>query len=69
MIKTTACNSCDAAIVWMETDAGRNMPVDADSVDEAETEVIRGNPIFSSDAGHISHFSTCPNADKHRRAR
>ena len=58
-IKVSACRSCDAYIVWMKTEAGKNMPVNADSVDE-------GDDIFDP-ATHVSHFSTCPQADQHRR--
>lgn len=40
------CRSCGAAIYWIKTRNGKNMPVNADG---------------------SSHFSTCPNAEGHRR--
>jgi hypothetical protein len=58
-IKISKCRSCQAHIVWMKTEAGKNMPVDADSVDE-------GDDLFDPKK-HVSHFSICPNADLHRR--
>lgn len=57
-----ACRSCGAAIVWLKTSTGKNMPVDAETVTEGDTQ-------FEKDAGHISHFATCPNAASHRQGR
>lgn len=59
--RITRCRSCRAQIVWLKTEAGKNMPVDADTV-KPEDEA------FDS-AVHISHFATCPNASQHRRTR
>lgn len=55
------CRSCHARIIWFKTDAGKNMPVDADTVeaDDDELDLER----------HVSHFATCPQADQHRRPR
>lgn len=54
------CRSCGAEIVWLKTDAGKNMPVDA------ETVVDEGATIFDPDQ-MTSHFATCPDAAKHRK--
>lgn len=54
------CRSCHAEIKWMKTEAGKNIPVDIDSVDD------RGATIFDPDT-MISHFATCPDADQHRK--
>ncbi len=64
-VRTANCRSCDAAIVWLKTQSGANMPVDADSVDEIDFEGL-DRPIFDFKE-HVSHFDTCPNADDHRR--
>lgn len=55
------CKSCHARIIWFKTSAGKNMPVDADTVeaDDEDLDLSR----------HVSHFATCPDADRHRRAR
>lgn len=66
-VRTANCRSCDAAIVWMVTATGRRMPVDADTVDEADLEFVGGAPLFDQQLGHVSHFSTCPDHDKWRR--
>jgi hypothetical protein len=59
--RITRCRSCRAKIIWFKTEGGRNMPVDADTVepDDDEWDPPR----------HISHFATCPNADKHRKGK
>jgi hypothetical protein len=43
--------SCRARIVWLKTAAGKNMPVDADTVEPEDVE-------YSPDR-HVSHFKTC----------
>lgn len=53
------CRSCDARILWMKTDRGKNMPVDWD---EHSVGKERFNPKTMT-----SHFATCPNADTHRK--
>jgi hypothetical protein len=61
--RITRCSSCHAKIVWFKTALGRNMPVDADTV-EASDNV---NELDLS--RHQSHFASCPNSDKHRKPR
>ena len=55
------CQSCEAPIVWLRTQAGKAMPVDAASVRPGDT-------IFVPNL-HVSHFATCPHAAKHRKPR
>lgn len=59
--RITRCKSCRARIIWFKTDAGRNMPVDADTVLPEDSEYTPPR--------HISHFATCPNSEKHRKPR
>lgn len=59
--RITRCKSCRARIIWLKTEAGKNMPTDADSVEP-------GDETFDSDR-HVSHFATCPNSVQHRRPR
>ena len=56
------CRSCGREIVFMRTSAGKIIPVDADSVAEEET----ADAIFEY-GRHISHFATCPDANKFRK--
>lgn len=54
------CRSCRAQIIWFRTAGGKNMPVDADTVEPDDDELDLSR--------HVSHFSTCPQASQHRRA-
>jgi hypothetical protein len=62
MTDLSRCKSCGEYIVWVKTEAGNNMPVDADSFEE-------GDELVYDKDKHISHFATCPNADQHRRSK
>lgn len=50
---------CGADIVWMQTSRGKNIPVNADNVREADELFIQQQ--------HVAHWSTCPNADEFRK--
>lgn len=58
--EVTTCKSCKAEIVYLKTQAGKVMPVDASTVKAGDTH-------FNLDRGHVSHFSSCPNAKSHRK--
>jgi len=53
------CKSCRERIIWFTTKAGKNMPVDADTVEPDDTELDLER--------HVSHFASCPQANQHRR--
>lgn len=55
------CRSCGALVLWMKTEKGKNMPVDYDADIASETEFDHTRME--------SHFSTCPNADSHRKGK
>jgi hypothetical protein len=57
----TTCSSCGAGIVWFRTKNGKRMPVDEGSTKPNDAEHMLDLKR------HISHFSTCQNADQHRR--
>lgn len=57
------CRSCKARIVWLKTKQGNNMPVDYDTFEQGTER------LFEVSKGHISHFATCPDSDKHRKPR
>jgi hypothetical protein len=63
------CKSCQAPIIWVKTSSGKNMPVD----EKPESRFIldgrgEGNtPYATMIKAYVSHFATCPNADKHRK--
>lgn len=82
-LQVANCRSCDAPIVWCRTRAGKNMPVDADPVEDGDFCIADGDdgkPLavhVKSYPGKVphdverytSHFATCPNADQFRRPR
>jgi hypothetical protein len=55
------CRSCGASIVWLNTDGGRNMPVNADTVQDGETLFVWRR--------HVSHFASCPHSNQWRKPR
>jgi hypothetical protein len=60
---TRQCTSCGADIVWFRTSSGKRMPVD-----EATTKPNDAEHMLDLKR-HISHFATCPEADKWRKSR
>lgn len=52
------CKSCGEQIVWFKTPAGKNMPVDAYTVEAGDKQLDLKR--------HVSHFSTCKYAKEHR---
>lgn len=78
-MRPVACHSCGAPAVWCNTGKGR-MLVDPSPVEDGNIEIVRwhGNtpviavhgPSYEWPEGvdrFVSHFATCPNADKHRK--
>lgn len=65
------CRSCRASIVWLRTENGKSMPVDAS---DALTDAMARWPHATFETLRraidvVSHFATCPNAATHRRTR
>jgi hypothetical protein len=73
----STCRTCEADILWARTRAGESIPVDAVPRPDG-TLVLHGEPPnrlalprlpLDSEPFYASHFATCPNADKFRRAK
>jgi hypothetical protein len=79
-VRLAYCRSCEWPIIWVVTEKGKNMPVDADPVT-----ALRGFRLEDQGDGvpplakwcphpapdeklYESHFSSCPNAAQHRKA-
>jgi len=64
--KRALCKSCGAEVIWARTEGGKNMPLNAKP---EKRFVLTGRA--SESASYVetfqSHFSTCPNADAHRK--
>ena len=68
------CKSCGAPIIWVRTENGKMMPLDANPDTEGTIGIVDGVAHFiASELRFVnskfyhSHFSTCPNAAKHRK--
>ncbi len=77
------CKSCGAQIQWIRTKMGKAIPVDPEPVPYWKKEGAAGRvvtpegeilccefeskEIVATGVGYISHFATCPHADRHRR--
>ena len=75
MSKLASCRSCGAEILWVKMESGKNMPVDADPVDDGNL-LVDWNALLAhvipkgadySGLRFKSHFSTCQNAKQHRK--
>jgi hypothetical protein len=54
--RISRCRSCHAKIIWFKTEAGKNMPVDADTVEPEDEDLDLEK--------HTVHWATCPHADQ-----
>ena len=73
------CRSCQAEILWVETENCKTMPLDAESggpdahfrfvkgKDNVVHFVKRSEKEANTDPLYASHFITCEDADMHRR--
>ena len=77
------CKGCGAEIIWVKTASGKAMPCDPELVTYKQRtlgqmkivtpngEVLSGDPeadpVQATGLGYISHFATCPAADRFRR--
>lgn len=77
---TATCRSCHAPIWWLVTEAGKRMPVNP-TPDPSGNLAVKGcgflgfrvlkadEDLAAGETRHVSHFATCPSADKHRSSR
>lgn len=72
-----ACRTCEAPIVWVESQStGKPMPMDLTPDPKGAFVIIGGKARRATDEDKTlhrprftSHFATCPDADQFRRAR
>lgn len=74
---TVTCKSCGADILWALTDDGKKAPLDAKPTGKV---IVLDGFVYADQGellpptakvvdGYVSHFSTCPNAAEHRKAK
>ena len=84
-MRTTPCRACGAEIGFIKTVAGKTIPVNPEEVAYEQKaggslkivtpngEVLSAerpaDPQKATGIGYISHFATCPEADRFRRTR
>lgn len=59
--RTTKCHSCNAPIIFLPTKLNKMIPVNA--------ETVRNQDVLFDSKFHVSHFATCPAAERHRKPR
>ena len=74
----STCSSCKARIIWARTGSGKPIPLDLEPVADGNVELDVATGIAKSwGSSHVwpegvgryrAHFSTCPDADRHRRS-
>lgn len=67
------CRSCGARITWLETEAGKRIPVDEDPVVDGNVVVLKGTKCRILRKGeraeaprYVAHWATCPDASHWR---
>jgi hypothetical protein len=71
----STCRSCGAEVVWAATVKGRRIPLDAQPVADGNMTLVDGiahlllQEPLEQQVRYRTHFSTCPNAESHRRPR
>ena len=70
------CSSCGAEIRWVRMTSGKPMPLDPKPAEDGNivfdqygNGMVVGALFTAGREAFRSHFSTCPNAKQHRRAR
>lgn len=77
-MKTSTCRYCPSQVIWTETVNGKSMCVDAYPVANGNVElldegdvvksIVHGQPDMFGAERFVSHFATCPNADRARNS-
>lgn len=69
------CSSCGAAVLWVRTQAGKAMPLDAAPTLDGNVAMLEGGASraygledhAAQAKRYTSHFATCPHADQWRK--
>ena len=79
------CKGCGQEIIWIKTKSGKSIPCDPEMIyykakktghlrvvtptGEVVSAVPSDSILTATDYGYVSHFATCPQADRFRRKR
>lgn len=61
------CRSCNAAILWVETESGRRMPLDPEPMEDGSI-IIHMGPNHQQKASEIAHIETAEEAAARSKA-
>lgn len=77
--RTAPCRGCGADIIWKYTEAGKRMPLNAESIPEPVAGAYRidgqhciaAQPMFDPPGTvyRLNHWATCPVADSFKEKR
>ena len=70
------CRTCRQPILWAVTTTGRRIPVDVHPTERGNLtlvtdghQLIAGVHVDADGPRYLSHFATCKDANRHRKAR
>jgi len=76
----SSCSSCGRPVEWAVTGTGKGIPIDPGARADGNiarqgsrvanallVKVLRKGESHADPLRFVSHFATCPNADKHRK--
>ena len=66
-MKSSICRGCGEQIYWVETVAGKKMPLNIKPQKYVKVEARGFVDVGIVQEGFISHFATCPKADAYRK--
>lgn len=76
MAEIKECSSCGAKIIWVTTNKGKRMPLDADPSEKGTWGIgADGVAYYQEPSGlfpdmlHVTHWATCLNSKQHRKVR
>jgi len=69
-MKTIPCKKCFQSIVFLKTRDGNSIPVNPESLSEADKHEINNHLKVNFDPKrHVSHFANCPAAEHFRKSK
>jgi hypothetical protein len=76
-VKVSTCSSCAARVIWVLSNKGNPVMVNAEPEDDGDHWLVKGTgapPVAVKAAEEVKHaalykvhFATCPNAEAHRK--
>ena len=68
-MKVQQCKKCNADIVFLKTKNNKAIPVDYDTLTHEDMTNLSSGDVLFRFGEHVSHFATCPDANKFRKVK